>query len=193
MNERPDMHRRQVLDGLARAIERKGYAATTIADIAAAARASRSTVYAEFPDKTSALIALHRSLVDRGLEALDRAQPTAGAWPERVAALTRTYLDQLASASPGERMSLVEVASAGPRAREARRTAQDRLAERVVALTAEIAARHPGARALTPSLALAAISAVNELVLRASERGPDAVSAVAPDATELFVSLMRRP
>ncbi len=58
--------RQQVLRGVADAIAVKGYSATTIADIARAARASRTTVYAQFPDKDSALIALHQEFGARG-------------------------------------------------------------------------------------------------------------------------------
>src|SRR5690349_1142472 len=52
--------RAQILEGVAEAIAVKGYSATTIADIARFGRASRTTVYAQFPDKDSALVALHQ-------------------------------------------------------------------------------------------------------------------------------------
>ena len=70
--------REQVLRGVAEAIAAKGYSATTISDIAKAARASRTTVYAQFPDKDSALIALHQEFGARVVAAVveaHRGQP----------------------------------------------------------------------------------------------------------------------
>jgi AcrR family transcriptional regulator len=187
--------RQQVLHGVAEAVAANGWSATTIADIAAAARASRTTVYAHFPDKDQALLALHHAVLDRLVDALERAhrESTSDApWPARIRATMDAYLDAMAASSAGERTSLLELASAGPEARRARRDGLDRFAAAVARNSVELAASDPGAEPLTPSRALAAVAAVNELVQRAAPDGPDAIRALAPDAADVFVRLMRR-
>lgn len=193
--ERSAQQRRQVLHGVAEAVAAKGWSATTIADIAAAARASRTTVYAHFPDKDEALLALHHEVLDRLVDAMMRAHRASGPdapWPTRVRATMDAYLEAMATSSAGERASLLEVASAGPEARRARREGLDRFAAAVARHSAELAAAAHDAEPLTPARALAAVAAVNELVQRAAADGPDAIHALAPDAADVFVRLMRR-
>ncbi|WP_022929304.1 TetR/AcrR family transcriptional regulator [Patulibacter americanus] len=193
--ERWAQQRRQVLRGVAEAVAAKGWSATTIADIAAAARASRTTVYAHFPDKDEALLALHHEVLDRLVDALMRAHRESGPdtpWPTRVRVTMDAYLEAMVTSSAGERASLLELASAGPEARRARRDGLDRFAEAVAQNSVELAASDPGAEPLTPSRALAAVASVNELVQRAAPDGPGAIRALAPDAADVFVRLMRR-
>jgi len=51
-------HRSRVLEGMAHAVSRKGYAETTIADIVGEASVSRRTFYEHFESKAECLIAL---------------------------------------------------------------------------------------------------------------------------------------
>jgi AcrR family transcriptional regulator len=193
--ERWAQQRRQVLHGVAEAVAAKGWSATTIADIAAAARASRTTVYAHFPDKDQALLALHHEVIDRLVDALMRAHREAGPgtpWAARIRATMDAYLGAMVTSSAGERASLLELASAGPEARRARRDGLDRFAAAVAQNSVELAASDPDAEPLTPERALAAVAAVNELVQRAAPDGPDAIRALAPAAADVFVRLMRR-
>ncbi|WP_210491342.1 TetR family transcriptional regulator [Patulibacter sp. SYSU D01012] len=190
------LQREQVLRGVAEALAAKGWSATTIADIAAAARASRSTVYAHFADKDDALLALHDVVLARlgaSLLAAHERTDRSADWRTRLAATTTAHLEALASASPGERASLLEVASVGPAARRARREGLDRFAALVADTSVDLAAGAPDAEPLTPALALAAVAAVHELVQRAADDGPDAIRALAPAATDVLARLMRRP
>lgn len=194
--DRRAQQRRQVLDGVAGAVAAKGWSATTIADIASAARASRSTVYAHFPDKDEALLALHHEVSARLVDVVLRAHREAGPetpWRARLEATMEAYLDAMAAASAGERASLLEVASVGPDARRARREGLDRFAAVVARTSVDLAASAPDAEPLSPALALAAVAAVNELVQRAADDGPDAIRALAPVAADVFERLMRRP
>lgn len=179
--------RAQILEGVAEAIAAKGYSATTIADIARFARASRTTVYAQFPDKDSALVALHQDFGARVVAAVVDAHAAGrGGWRERLRVMVDAYVEAMASASAGERASLLEVASIGPAGRASRRAGLDRFAAVVVDISAELAAAFDGIRPLTPDLALGAVAAINELVLRA-----DDIRAVAPVAVDLLERLVR--
>ena len=177
---------------MAEAIAAKGYSATTISDIAKAAKASRTTVYAQFPDKDSALIALHQELGARVVAAVVEAHRVAdGDWHEQLAAMVGAYVEAMASASDGERASLLEVASIGPAGRASREAGQDRFAAVVVEISADLAAAFPALRPLTPPLALGAVAAINELALRAGS--PDDIRALAPVAVDLLQRLLLSP
>ena len=191
-----DLQRRQVIHGLATSIVGKGYAATTIADIARAARISKSTVYDHFADKESVFLALHREIVAAGLAVVQQAYAdSAGvaAWEERVRRVVAAYLAAMTADPVYFRVALVEVAAVSEAARLARREAFDRYAGAMVAITTEAAAAVPGISPLTPALALGALGGINELILRAADDGPQAVLALEGAATDLLVRLMRDP
>jgi AcrR family transcriptional regulator len=191
-----DLQRRQVIHGLATSIVGKGYAATTIADIARAARISKSTVYDHFADKESVFLALHREIVAAGLAVVQQAYAdSAGvaAWEERVRRVVAAYLAAMTADPVYFRVALVEVAAVSEAARLARREAFDRYAGAMVAITTEAAAAVPGISPLTPALALGALGGINELILRAADDGPEAVLALEGAATDLLVRLMRDP
>lgn len=188
------LQREQVLAGLADAIVEKGYASATIADIARAARVSKSTVYAHFSDKEAAFLALNRAVTDRELAAVQEAfAASAGLpWAERVRTTVAAYLHPIADQPVLLHVLIFEALAAGPAARAARREAFDRFADIVVALSAEIAAENSDtAQPLSRSLALGAIGGVNELIVRASEGGPEALRALVPDAADLLIRLLR--
>lgn len=194
--DRAAINRARILEGLAIALAEKGYAATTVADIAAAAHMSRTTVYEQFAEKDRALIALYADLGDRLLELLAREfseQDPELPWPDRVQRIMGVYLGAMAAASAGERLSLLEIASAGPRAREARRDVLDRFSEAIRWMSDVFADGTPEVRALGSELSLAVVGAINELVLRAAEDGSDAVRDLRGVTSELIVRLMAVP
>ena len=66
-------HRRRLLDAMSHTVALKGYADTTIADLAAEARVSRRTFYEHFDDKAQCLIALYDAASAQALEVLRSA------------------------------------------------------------------------------------------------------------------------
>ncbi len=83
--------RARCLEGTARAIMRKGIAATTVQDILAAAGLSRRTFYLHFHSKEDALRALFEILTDATLEAI-RAATTADDPVDRALQAADKYL-----------------------------------------------------------------------------------------------------
>ena len=61
-------HRARLTGGLAAAIEEKGYAAVTIADVVARARVSKRTFYEHFADKEACFLALYSETSDELLK-----------------------------------------------------------------------------------------------------------------------------
>src|SRR5947209_6213448 len=73
-----DGHRRgRILRALATSMAAKGYQATTIADIARAARVSKTVVYAHFRDKEECLLELYTRSTDHVLDTIRGAQDAA--------------------------------------------------------------------------------------------------------------------
>jgi AcrR family transcriptional regulator len=193
-DDRAAVARARILAGLATALAQKGYAATTIADIAAAARVSRTTVYEHFAEKDGALVALYTDLGDRllalGLEEFLR-QGDDLPIPVRVERLVGAYLDGMADASEGERLSLLEIASAGPRGRAARRHVLDRFSRGVQRMSEWVLRDgRPGLQPLEEATTVGIVGGINELVLRAAEDGPQAVRDLRPTIAALIVHLM---
>jgi AcrR family transcriptional regulator len=104
------------------AVAKKGYAATTVADVVDGAKVSRRTFYQQFESKEECFLAAYDVGVEYLLGRLATEAATQGPldWRERVRSDLRTYTDVLAG-DPAFAWSLhVEILSAGPRALERR-------------------------------------------------------------------------
>ncbi|MDP9797509.1 AcrR family transcriptional regulator [Catenuloplanes nepalensis] len=165
MTTAADDARIRVMQGFTAAVAERGYAATTIADIVAAARVSKRTFYEHFPDKEACLLATYQASADRLARILREAGRQTGGWRERVHALVTAYLAALDAAGPASRTVLVEVQAAGPRAFRMRSETQHRFA----ALFVELVESDPALPALTPALAIALVGGINELLLHAAD------------------------
>jgi AcrR family transcriptional regulator len=166
MTTAADDARIRVMQGFTTAVAERGYAATTIADIVAAARVSKRTFYEHFPDKEACLLATYRASGDRLEQVLREAarEPGAG-WRARMHALVTAYLAALDAAGPASRTVLVEVQAAGPRAFRMRAEIQERFAT----LFAELVASEPELPPLPPRLAIALVGGINELLLHTAD------------------------
>ncbi len=143
--------RGRMLDAMAEAVARRGYAATTVADVIAGARVSRKTFYEHFADKEACLLAAY----DAGVEVLLSTLRTAEG-SDAVRARVRAYLETLAAEPAFARTFLIEIAAAGPTALERRDRVHDAFAEAAADLA-------PGA---SRALRLAAVGAADTLVTR---------------------------
>jgi AcrR family transcriptional regulator len=144
--------RGRILWALATCMATKGYQATTIADIARAARVSKTVVYAHFRDKEHCLLELYSRANDKVLATVRQAQDEArGAglpWRDRLRAGIGAYLETLAAGPAVAWAALVEVQAAG--------------------LVEE---RPDEVRPVSRDLLVAAVGGVNELMLARVERG----------------------
>jgi AcrR family transcriptional regulator len=172
-----DGHRRgRILRALATCMSEKGYQATTIADIAATGRVSKTVVYAHFRDKEHCLLELYSRANDTVLTTVGRAQDdarTAGLpWRDRLRAGVGAYLEPLADGPAVAWAALVEVQAAGRRARVLRRGMIDRYVDLLTGLAAGLVEEHPEeVRPISRDLLLAAVGGINELMLSRVERG----------------------
>ncbi len=190
--------RRRVLAGLAASVGERGYAATTIADIVAAAGVSRTTFYAHFEDKEAAFVALYEAGAELVLgviaEVDEQARRDGAGWQERLEVVSAAYFRTLAQGGEVTRSLLTEIAGLGERARTARRQVLDRYVELFAELARDVAAAHPELREPSPTLLLAAVVGMNELLLRAvDDRTLDDLGHLVAAAAELVTAILRAP
>lgn len=157
-------HRTRLLEGMARCVATKGYADTTIADIATAARVSKRTFYEHFKTKQECLISLYENASQRGLNSLARAIEPEQQWPARVDHAVKAYFSHLAANPLLMRTLFIDVLAVGPEGLQARRKVHQQLAE-LIASTAE----QPDSE-LNVWQANAIIGSLTEIVLQAIEQ-----------------------
>jgi AcrR family transcriptional regulator len=106
----------RTIRAFAAVVAEKGYPATTIADIAAAAAVSQTTFYAHFADKADALAA---ALDSSGAQMLAATLPSARRapdWPTAVRIAFEATCGFFAAEPAFARLRMVDVYSAGPEA-----------------------------------------------------------------------------
>jgi AcrR family transcriptional regulator len=175
-------HRRRLLEGLAASVARRGYADTTISDIAAAARVSKRTFYEHFASKQQCMIALYESASELSRRQMEVAIDESLDWPEQVEAALRRYFQHLSVHPVLMRSLFMEILSLGPDGLKARR-------DNLNALACTIA-KSASTQGVTLSLPQAASLAgmLSEWVLLAIEE--DRVAAL-PDEAPAVAAMLR--
>lgn len=189
--------RDQILEGFASVIAEKGYNATTIADIAAAAHVSKSSIYEHFTDKDAMFLGLHEAmaaaLVDKLSPLVEEAADGSIGWEERIRRGVRNYLEVMAGEPMFLSHMLVETSGASSAVMARRRATVDHFAAMLQAISERLAAVEPEVAELPNSLALGFLGGLIELMHRAAAGGPEAVLALEPTATEMLTRLLRAP
>ncbi|MGE5282515.1 MAG: TetR/AcrR family transcriptional regulator [Chloroflexota bacterium] len=113
-----ESRRDALLTAMVRVVGRKGYDATSVADVIAEAGTSRTTFYKNFDDKHDCFIAAYEAMVERVFATIvgecDGEQP----WIERVRKGLETLVEIFALEPELARTAVVEVAAAGADARQ---------------------------------------------------------------------------
>jgi len=190
--------RGRILWALASCMSEKGFQATTISDIARAARVSKTVVYSHFRDKEECLLELYTRSTDHVLETVRRTQDEARAaglpWRERLRSVVRAYLAALAGGPEVAWAALVEVQAAGRPALALRRAVIDRYVDLITTTAAELAEQQPDeVRSVPRELVVAAVGGINELILARVERGATAQLGEDADvAADVVIGLIER-
>jgi AcrR family transcriptional regulator len=158
-------HRRRLLDAMAHAVARKGYAETTIADLAAEARVSRRTFYEHFADKAECLIALYEAASAQALAVLKGAIDPRRDWHTQVDQALGAYLTTLSCNPVLLRTLFIAILGLGPAGLQARRRANRDLCDFILSVANDGTRAQP----LPEAMAMAIVGGVNELVLQAIE------------------------
>jgi len=178
-------HRSRLLEGMAMAVARKGYAETTIADIVREASVSRRTFYEHFATKADCLVALYEAASHNALKVLREAIAQPQDWEARVEQGLRAYLDGMASNPVLMRTLFIEILHLGPQGLAARRRANQEIADYMLDVV--------GRDRVTPELAMAVVGGIHELVLQAIEQGRvEQLGDLTPSASALVKAVVHR-
>src|SRR5437764_4316084 len=178
-------HRSRLLEGMAIAVSRKGYADTTIADIVGEASVSRRTFYEHFSTKAECLVALYEAASHNALKVLRGAVDPTREWEQQVEGALRAYLEGMASNPVLMRTLFIEILHLGVEGLAARRRVNQEIADYMLEVV--------GRDKVTPELAMAVVGGINELVLQAIEDGRvERLAELTPTAWALVKAVVHR-
>lgn len=161
----PNEHRARLLQAMASVAAAQGLAATSIAAVVAEAGVSKRTFYEHFVDKDACFLALYRAASASALRTLRESVQPERPWQDQVEHALGAYLAHLAAGPQLIRMLFVEIHHLGPAGATVRREVMQHLADYMLETI------NAGATVLTPTMAMAAVGGIHELVLQAIERG----------------------
>jgi len=137
---------------------KKGYTATAVADVTAEAGASRTTFYKHFSDKRECFLAAYDVAVEKILATAEFACAEGNDWPDCVRRALAAVVGLFAAEPALGRTAIVEVASAGPDARQ-------RYSAAIARLSRLLESGRRNEPALPPNTSLMAVGAIAGLVL----------------------------
>lgn len=160
---KPHPHVSRLLQGMAEVVQQKAYVTITIADIVQAAGVSKRSFYEHFDGKEACFLALYRAASASALRTLKDAVTPNLPWQFQIERGLGAYLSHLAQGPGLVRALFIDIHFLGQAGAEARRAVMQALANFMVeAIDGQTAV-------LSPSLAMAAVGGINELVLQAIE------------------------
>lgn len=186
-------HRSRLLSALAQALAEQGYATVTIADIVRLAGVSRRTFYEHFEGKQACFEALYRAASASALRTLRDAIDPAQPWRTQLQKALASYLGHLAAGPDLLRSLFVDIHHLGDDGAALRRETMTGLASFLLeTINRSEEPSGPALRPLTPELAMAAVGAINELVLTAIERDEAAeLASLTPVAVDIVRALAK--
>jgi AcrR family transcriptional regulator len=108
-----EQQRDHVLDAAIGVFAKRGYPATTVDNIVAAARIGVGTFYSFFDGKEDCFLAAYDRVVADARERIAAAIPADASWPEQASAALRSALELIAAEPLRARLVLVESQTAG--------------------------------------------------------------------------------
>lgn len=118
MADQTESRRDDILTAMVRVVGRKGYDATSVADVIEEASASRTTFYKYFDDKHDCFLAAYDRMVDRIFATVVAECDGELPWLARVRKGLATLVEIFALEPELARTAVVEVAAAGAEARQ---------------------------------------------------------------------------
>ena len=157
--------RERLFAGMAQVMARRGYAATTVDQIASASGVSRRALYAHFSGKEDVLLQAHRAIVDRIATGAGPAVRAQDGWRPALRALLDWGLELFAREPALANLSLIEVAAATPASRRLQRETLQGVRTLIEQATA-------GSARVVPEIAIdGMLGGMVYVIARASEQG----------------------
>jgi AcrR family transcriptional regulator len=183
-------HRTRLLEAMAESVTRKGYAQTTIADVARHARVSKRTFYENFADKEECFLATYAALSEAALERIATAGQQQADPEARLDAALNAYISVLEEQPAMTRSFLMEIHAAGPKALLLRRAILSRYSDLLRMLVREAETTRPELAPLSPAMATALVGGINELLLLTIEQGGTRFGEVGTTARTLIRAVL---
>jgi AcrR family transcriptional regulator len=111
--------RERLFAAMVACVERKGYEATTVADLLELSGVSRSAFYEHFHDKEDCLIATFEAIVAKALELIEHELGEGGTWEHRARATLDSLFEMIIHQPAAARLCFSEIYAAGARGRRA--------------------------------------------------------------------------
>jgi AcrR family transcriptional regulator len=115
--------RTRLLTAIVDLVAERGYADTTITAIARKAGVSPNVFYEHFADREACFVTAYDAFTATLFERMSRLVPSAPKWDDFINGMLESYFGLLEEEPNAARAFLVEIESAGPRARARRRSA----------------------------------------------------------------------
>jgi len=163
-------HRSRLLQAMAACAADKGFANTTIADIVREAGVSKRTFYEHFGSKEACFLMLFRAVSASALRTLSDAVKGHTPWHAELEQALDAYFAHLSAGPRLLRTLFVEVHHLGEEGTRVRREVMQHLADFLLQTVNHPQGGAVAVPALSPTMALAAVGGINELVLQAIER-----------------------
>lgn len=180
-----EAHQRdRVLDAAIGVFAKRGYQATTIDHIVAAAKIGVGSFYSLFEGKQDCFLQAYERIVAAAWERIGEALPAERPWPEQAAAVLRGLLESIAADPLAARLALVEVQTAGPAAL----TRYDETLARAEALLRRGRQSSPLAAELPATLEDSTVAGVTWLLHQRIVSGEiEGIEALLPELLEIVV------
>jgi AcrR family transcriptional regulator len=153
----------RLLDGVTRVVAERGYAATTVAEIARRAAVSPNVFYEHFGGKEDCYLAAYDVFAQTLLERIAGEITPTTEWQDFVVAALGAYLGTLDAEPLVARAFLLEMDGAGPRARQRRHAAYAAIAAVLQQRHKELCERDPSLSPLPQLAYMGIVHGVREL------------------------------
>jgi len=175
-----DPFRQRLLDGLAAAIDERGYRASTVADIVRHARTSKRTFYDQFATKEQCFHELLHTSVEQLGERIRQAVDAGADWQTQIRQAVEAYVGHIES-TPALTLSWIrELPSLDAAARPSQRRNTQLLTSLLVDLSNTPAMRNADLQPLTQATAVILVGGLRELTAQAVEDGHSVRDIVEP-------------
>jgi AcrR family transcriptional regulator len=175
--------RGRIAAGMIEVVVARGYVATTVSQVVAAAGLGRRTFYNLYSDKAEAFFDVYGQVTDFLAAAMIEAGAAEkGGWAATVRAELAALLDCLATNPDLVRFTLEAPQAAGGEVAAAYRS----FLERLLLVIGE--GRPKRAKRPPPAAEYGAIGGLTGLVVAAADAGPEAIMGLLPEVTELVLT-----
>jgi AcrR family transcriptional regulator len=166
-----ESQRSRLIAAMLDCVAERGYPATTVADVVAAARCSRNAFYELFEDKEACYIAASDATGAEMLDALVSAAESEDSWLDALRSGTRSYLGWWVDNPNYAAAYLIHLPAAGQRALEQRDRVYADFAAMFEGLGARARAEQPLLAPLPPLAPRMLVMAITELVAQEVRNG----------------------